>query len=403
MIRKHNVNVTGPLAEYADHLWENLLGRGYKPNSGRNILRIVAQLSRWAMKNDVSFLRFRREDLSRFFVSRRRAGCQSFICNEFLDAALGPLEKMRAIRWVKAKSIRLNAFERLFSDYDSYLLKERALMQKTVKIYVKFGQRFLAKFHDSSRLDLRRLKIDDITSFILKESRQFSIGTAKYSVTAIRALLHFLFRMGKMSHDLSSAVPAIAGWRMSGLPKTLDHKEVKKLLEACDRHSLRGRRDFAILLLMTRLGLRAGEVARLSLDDIDWRHGEIVIRGKNQRHDRLPLPPDVGTALARHLSDRGNGAEERTVFLRERAPRRGFCVGGIQVIVSACFKRAGFSRGNCHQLRHTAATQILRRGGSLDDVAQVLRHKSHNTTAIYAKVDLWALRGVVMRWPGGAK
>ncbi len=399
----HNVRITGPLASYVNRLWENLLDHGYTPKSSRNILRAIANLSCWGSRHGISFQHLHPQDLARFFAARRRAGYTAFICDQSLDAALMPLESMGAIQWIEPKVTRLNAFERLFADYAKYILIERGVGQKTALGYVKIGRRFLAKFHDVSRFNLTCLNADDVISFILKESRKYSIGTTKYAVTALRAFFHFLFRRGDTPHDLSIAVPAVAGWRMSSLPKSFEHVQVKKLLQACDRRFWRGRRDFAVLLLMTRLGLRACEVARLSLDDIDWRCGELVIRGKNRRHDRLPLPPDIGAALACHLSDRTQGIKERSIFLRERAPRRGYCTGGIQRIVDACLKRTGLPPGNSHRLRHTAATLILRRGGSLDDVAHVLRHKSHDTTAIYAKVDLTALRSVVRRWLGGEK
>lgn len=391
------VRITGPLAPFVDRLWRSLRGSGYTWFSSRNILRVTAQLSRWSVQHGICFQRFDRGELARFFAFRRRAGCTAFVCSQSLESALGPLEAMGAIRWVKPKAIRANAFDRLFTDYAAYLLSERGINEGAANTYIKVGRRFL------TRLDLRRLDADDVTSFILNESRQYSIGTTKLAITALRSLLGFLFRRGATQQDLSTAVPAIAGWRMSGLPKAFERGQVRKLLRACDRRSRQGRRDLAVLLLMTRLGLRAGEVSRLSLDDIDWRRGEIVLRGKGRRQDRLPLPADVGGALARFLSDRTPGTKERAVFLRQMAPHRGLKVGGIQSIVNGCLRRAGLPPGNSHRLRHTAATQILRCGGTLDDIAQVLRHKSHDTTAIYAKVDLRALRRVMRRWPGGER
>jgi len=201
---------------------------------------------------------------------------------------------------------------------------------------------------------------------------------------------------------LVGAVPSVAHWRLAGLPRALDADQVRRLLASCDQTSTAGRRDFAILMLLARLGLRRGEVAAIELGDLDWRAGEILVRGKGNRHERLPLPADVGQAVADHLRPgRPKSAEGRCVFLRLRAPHRALGAGGVGDVVIAAGRRAGLGAIGAHRLRHTAATEMLRAGASLPEIGQVLRHRRVSSTAIYAKVDREALRSLARPWPGG--
>ncbi len=403
MVAAHGVRLTGPLAPHADALWRALLAGGYSADSSRNLLRVVAHFSRWAQRMRLELTRLRRADVERFFATRRRAGYTNAVGSGALDAAFGPLEAAGVLAWCHPKAPVPTAIERLIGEYASYLSTERGLCQGTIRQYCDLGRRFLGTRQGARGLTLRRLRAEDVADFIMQEKQRFSTAAAKHAVTALRSLLRFLFAHGDMPHDLTAAVPAVAGWRLSWLPKALDAAQVARLLRACTRKTPEGRRAYAAILLMTRLGLRAGEVAALKLDDVDWRRGELVIRGKGRRHDRLPLPRDVGAALARYLADRPATAVGRGVFTRRRAPHRGLSAAGIKQVINAHFAKAGLSVSGAHRLRHTAATEMLRRGGSLDEIAQVLRHKSHDTTAIYAKVDLVALRRVVRRWPGGAQ
>ena len=218
---------------------------------------------------------------------------------------------------------------------------------------------------------------------------------------ALRSLLGFLYLEGMIDRPLAGAVPSVASWRLSGLPKGLSPAEVAGLLESCDRASVVGRRDLAMLMLLARLGLRAGEVARLELDDIDWRAGEIVVRGKGDRCERLPLPADVGGTITAYLRDgRPKTAQGRAVFVRVRGPQRALTGDGVSAVVAAGARRLGVIYA--HRLRHTVAIDLLRAGSSLVEVGQVLRHRSMLTTAIYAKVDVEALRTIARSWPGGA-
>jgi site-specific recombinase XerD len=220
-------------------------------------------------------------------------------------------------------------------------------------------------------------------------------------VTALRSLLRFLHVDGAIDRPLASAVPSVAGWSLSSLPKALGSDQVAALLTSCNRNASTGRRDFAILTLLVRLGLRAGEVAALSLDDIDWRRGEITVRGKGNRLDRLPLPDDVGRAIVEYLRHaRPRAALGRTVFVLVHAPYRALTSTAVTTVVANAGRRAGIGLIGAHRLRHTAATTMLHAGGSLTEIGQVLRHRRVLTTAIYAKVDWHALRLVARPWPG---
>jgi site-specific recombinase XerD len=214
-------------------------------------------------------------------------------------------------------------------------------------------------------------------------------------------LFRFLFVRQRTALDLSLAVPALAHWRQAGLPQFLEPTKVQAILQSCDRRTALGRRDYAMLLLLARMGLRSGEVVTLDIDDVNWRAGEITIHGKGARLDVLPLPDDVGNALAKHLT-RGSGRKDgRAVFLGCRAPFHRLSRSAVVVIVHKACRRSGQPEVSPHRLRHSAATMMLRGGASLSEIGQVLRHRLDDTTAIYAKVDIGQLREVARPWAGG--
>jgi len=226
------------------------------------------------------------------------------------------------------------------------------------------------------------------------------MGSAKLIVSALRSLLGWLHVTAQVPVSLVTAVPSVAGWRLSGLPKGLEPGQLRALLGSCDRRTATGRRDYAIMLLLSRLGLRAGEVARLGLADIDWRAGEIAVVGKGNRAERLPLPADVGAAIAGYLRHgRPATAQGRSVFVRVRAPHQALTTSGVTMAVFDAAQRAGLGKMHAHRLRHTAATAMLRAGAGLGEVGQVLRHRSPLSTAIYAKVDRDALGVLARPWP----
>jgi integrase/recombinase XerD len=243
----------------------------------------------------------------------------------------------------------------------------------------------------------------DVVEFLVREYARLTVGAGKGRVAELRSLLRFLYLMGLTSLPLATAVPPVAGWRDTKVPTGIATDDVQRLLESCDRRSSGGIRDFAILTVVARLGLRSAEVARLELDDIDWRAGEIVVRGKARRQDRLPLPSDVGEALTAYLCDARPPAPIRQVFLAQKAPKRAIRPDLVSDVARRACERAGVPRVGAHRLRHALATELLRRGATLVEVGQILRHRDLATTAVYAKVDLGSLRSVALPWPGAAR
>jgi site-specific recombinase XerD len=256
----------------------------------------------------------------------------------------------------------------------------------------------------SDQVLLGKLSPDDVTGFVLRQARVACAHRAQVVAGSLRSFLRFLYKRGHIGVDLAAVVPAVANRRCLGLPKFLPPEQIESLLETCDEVTPAGRRDCGILLLLARLGLRAGEVVHMALDDIDWDAGEIAIRGKGRGEDRLPLPRDVGEALAGYLRQGRPRCSSRRVFIRLRAPNQGFAgPGAIGNVVRRALSRAGLNPAfkGAHLLRHSLATRMLRAGASLAEIGEILRHRHPSTTEIYAKVDLAALRTVAQPWPGG--
>jgi site-specific recombinase XerD len=265
-----------------------------------------------------------------------------------------------------------------------------------------FTRRFLAERFRDDDLCLEALTASDISGFVMRNARSMTPKRAQLMVSSLRSFLRFLVQVGEIEPQLADCVPTVADWRLATVPKHLSEEEVERLLSACDQRTSVGRRDYAILLLLARLGLRASEVVKLELDDIDWRSGEIVVRGKGSIHDRLPLLRDVGESLVTYLRHDRPQCASRRVFLRVKAPRRG--MGGpstICTIVRQALKRAGLEPAfkGSHLLRHSLATGMIRRGATLAQIGDVLRHHSPQTTEIYAKVDTPSLRALAQPWP----
>ena len=322
-----------------------------------------------------------------------------------LAPLLGYLRELGAVPAAGAPSAS-TAAERLLEEYRCYLVQERGLAAATVRNYVEVARLFLLGLPDSTRGDLGHLCAGDVTAFVLGLSRvrgraPRSARNLVSASTGLRSLLRFLFLEGRTRTSLVAAVPAAARWKGGSLPRALDAGWVAGMLDGCDRARAVGRRDFAILTVLVRLGLRSGEVAGLLLDDVDWRAGDLLVRGKAHRRDRLPLPHDVGEAIAGYLRDGRPPSRCRRVFLRALAPRVEMTPGAVGMVVALACDRAGVPRVGAHRLRHTAATEMLRHGSSLSEVGQVLRHRRPETTAIYAKVDRAALAVLARPWPGG--
>lgn len=296
----------------------------------------------------------------------------------------------------------LGPVEELLERYRRYLLGERGLGAATVRGYVDLVRPFVLTRAGDAGIDLAGLSTADVVGFVLAVGRDRPPKTAQRTTSALRSLLRFCHVQGLLAVPLAAAIPKVAD-RQPRPPRFLEADEVAALLASCDRSSVSGRRDFAMITVMVRLGLRAGEIAAVDLGGIDWRHGEIAVLGKGPRRERLPLPPDVGAAIADYLRHaRPTDATDRRVFLRVKAPHHGLTPTGVTHAVTAAGLRAGLGPITAHRLRHTAATGMLRAGASLAQVGQVLRHRRALTTESYAKVDHDRLRTLARPWPGGA-
>jgi site-specific recombinase XerD len=281
------------------------------------------------------------------------------------------------------------------------MLEERGLAETTMLRYDNTARRFLTEQAvTSNALHPETLTSGDVNAFLLRECARVSTGSAKGRVAELRSILRFLYLQDLTPMRLGSSVPPVGGWRLATVPPTISPEDVQRLLDSCDRSTLIGRRDFAMMTLIARLGLRSIEVSRLELEDLDWRAGDVMIRGKGGRQDRLPLPSDVGQALVDYLTERPGVTDVRRVFLRQRTPRGPIRADLVGDVVQRACQRAGVGHVGPHRLRHALARELLRRGAGLMAIGQVLRHQDLATTALYAKVDLDTLRQVAQPWPG---
>ena len=401
MGRPSRVRVTGPLEQYADGFRRELARQGYTLHSANNQLQLMAHANRWLASRGLGVGELTPARVEEFLAARRAEGYTLWLSTKAMVPVLEYLRRLNVVP-TPSPDVPATAAEKLVEHYRTYLVHERGLAVGTVVSYLHVAGLFFSTRSPEGELDLERLTAAEVTNFVLAECAARKVGSAKYVVCGLRSLLRFLYVAGHTQSQLAAAVPKVAGWRLAGLPTAFGRQEVARLLASCDRRSTFGRRDFAVLGLLTRLGLRAGEVAALELPDIDWRGGEVVIRGKGRRQERLPLPVDVGEAMVGWLRKGRPHGECTKVFTRVRAPHRGLTSGGVSAIVRAACLRAGLPEVNAHRLRHTAATKMLRAGAGLAEVGQVLRHTSVLTTSIYAKVDRTALRSLAQPWPGSA-
>ena len=399
MGKPSRVRVIGPLEPYASGFRRELVRQGYTANSTSNQLQLMAHASRWLASNEFDAGDFTAARAEEFLETRRSEGYTLWLSTKAMTPVLAYLRGLGVAPRPNPVDPATPA-DALLERYHCYLVQERGLATSTVTAYTHVARLFLLSRSPEGEPDLEQLKAAEVIDFVTAECRTRKIGSAKYIVCGLRALLRFLYVDGHSESQLAAAVPSVAGWRQAGLPKALSRRDVSALLASCDRRTTFGRRDFAVLTLLARLGLRAGEVASLALDDIDWRAGEMVIRGKGRREERLPLPIDVGEALVGWLGRGRPHCESPMLFTRVRAPHRGLTSSGVSAVVGAAASRAGLSEVSAHRLRHTVATEMLRAGAGLPEIGQVLRHASTLTTSIYAKVDRQTLRLLAQPWPG---
>jgi integrase len=354
----------------------------------------MAHLSRWLESGDLEVGDLTPSRIEQFLIARREAGYTLWLSWKGVAPTVDYLRGLGVLP-VPEPAVAVTGAERCLEAFRTYLLEERGLAEGTVWVDVHVAEMFLAS-RPTEDLGLERVTPAEIVEFVRV---QCAGRGAAYVTAGLRAFLRFCHLTGLTPRPLTDAVPKVASWRLAGLPKAVDPQTVKALLASCDQRTTFGRRDFAVLMLLVRLGLRAGEVTALRLEDIDWRAGDILIRGKGPRLERLPLPADVGKAVAAWLKRGRPRCAAREAITRVRAPHRALTSGGVAAIVDAACRRAGVGHINAHRLRHTAATEMLRAGAGLTEIGQVLRHRSSMTTAIYAKVDRSGLREVASPWP----
>ncbi|MBY0322068.1 MAG: site-specific integrase [Reyranella sp.] len=304
-----------------------------------------------------------------------------------------------------ARPAPITPHEQIFEEFADYLRRERGLAPKSIIRHLPIIRRFLREVCPAG--DLGRVSQKDVTRYVERHARDQSADSGKAMCWVLRAFLRYLYVKGLNALALAGCVPSIKRWKLASLPTYLSAAQVQRVLDGCDRTTGLGRRDYAILVILAKLGLRAGEVATLTLDDIDWRAGEMLLRAKGRQRVRMPMPPDVGAAVVAYLRDGRPMSPCRRLFLRTLAPRVGFASGcAITMIAKTALERAGI-RGYAHQgahiFRHSLASELLRSGATLSEIGQLLRHESHDTTRIYAKVDIETLRTLSLPWPGGGQ
>ena len=400
MVEGCRVRVTGPLAGHVDGFREDLSGRGYTVQVRDRNLRLLACVSRWMAERELSAGELTLPLLQDFLAARRREGYHHALSMRALMPLMAFLVDVGAAPR-PAVTEPVAALGVVVEEYRRYLLGERALTPAVVGKYTWLARRFLAAMVRGGKVG--ELSASSVTDYVVGECRSRPGGSAKLLVTGLRSLLRFLFLAGHLDVDLASAVPRVAHWGGGSLPRALSPATVAALAASCNPDTPAGLRDRAIIVLLSRLGLRAGEVAALELGDVDWRRGDLVVRTqKVSRRDRLPLTVDVGEALVAYLRLGRPRSACRRVFLRLNAPITAMTTPAVTSIVYRACDRCGLPRAGAHRLRHSAATAMLAGGASLTEIGQVLRHARQDTTAIYAKVDQAVLRRLARPWPGDA-
>ncbi len=396
MARIARVDV-GPLAPYAHGYRELLAGLGYTSFGVVQKSCEAGRLSDWMIDNGLGSA-----DLTVGRLDEFSAMCAAGSLRPAGRRALGPLAAyLRGLGAIPGESFGATVTDELLARYRCWMVQERALAPRTIGRYEQTARSFLTvRAQRFGGCGAEGLTGSDVHEFLLAETGRVSVGSAKGRVAELRSLLRFLFLDGSTTSMLAASIPPVAGWRDTALPAMLSSAEVEAILAANDRATAVGRRNFAIVMILARLGLRAAEVGALRLDDVNWRAGELVVRGKARRDDSLPLPTDVGEAIAAYLAAGRPDTPCRAVFVTCFAPLKALAPQSVSKIVYDASRRAGMDPPVCsHRLRHALATEMLRHGVALGDISQVLRHRDLATTAIYAKVDHGALRELAVAWP----
>ncbi|MGH3492573.1 MAG: tyrosine-type recombinase/integrase [Sciscionella sp.] len=391
------VRFTGPLRPFVAGLAVELATLGYTTTSATAQLQLAAHLSRWLESEGTGQADLTAEVLERFLAARRHTYASLYTLRA-LGPILGYLRRHGAVPALVAPGPS-SPSETLLARYRHYLVGERCLSRPVADAYTHWVTPLVEARLDAGDFGFAGLTAEDVAGFLTAHLPAMSQKSAQMTACALRSFLRFLHEEQILQADLADAVPAVAHRRLSGLPQPLGSAEVNALLEACDRSDPVGRRDFAVITILHRLGLRCAETAALGLDDVDWQAGTLTIRGKGNRIDQLPLPVDVGQALVDYLRDGRPTTTARTLFVRAAAPHTTLVPSSLSCIVARAARRAGLGTIHAHRLRHTAASRTLNAGASLEEVSHLLRHASVATTSVYAKTDQTRLASLSRPWP----
>lgn len=400
----------GPLAPHLDSYISGLIDCRYAADVVYLKARHAAAFDRWLAKQ-----RFAVTDLGdghvELFLHRARSIGRR-VAPETLRSerreVLQLLQSLRARGVCRPVVLQRSSAEQRAGRYAAYLRSEHGLTHATVERYEAVALQFLRERFGCSDVELRALSAEDVIAFVRRRAKQLRPLTLKCVATALRSFLRYVQYCGETAVVLEAAVPAVATWATTpALPKAIAPEHAQRAIDSCDPSAIAGLRDRAVLLLLARLGLRAHEITALQLEDCDWDRGHLRVRGKGGREVLLPMPQDVGAAIGAYLRHGRPASESRHLFLRAQAPFRGLTRGSdaIGAIVRYALERARVvapHRGS-HQFRHALATRLLQAGASFPEIGEVLRHRSPQSTSIYARVDLSALRPLALPWPGGAR
>jgi site-specific recombinase XerD len=392
----------GPLASALEIYARRLQQDGYAIHSGCVQLRLLGDFNRWLDRQGLAAEAADSATIARYLDGRTKSGK----LRRGDSAALSRLLQLLRPDEAGVTALPLSAVETALGQFQQYLRQERSLSGATVMNYTPVARSFLSDRFPKGAVDYQQISAADITAFVQRQATLVTSKRAPLVVTALRSFLRYLFHRGIVAVDWAACVPTIATWSLSKVPRFLAGEQIQKILDSCDRGTAMGKRDYALLLLLARLGLRAGEVVALSLDDLDWETGLVTVRGKGMRVAQMPLLPEVGAAIADYLSTGRPPCSSRRVFIRAKAPLTGFANSvAICSLVDTAMERAGVEseyRGS-HVFRHSLATGMINQGASLDEIGDLLRHQHPDTTRIYAKVDLVSLRSIALPWPGGSR
>jgi site-specific recombinase XerD len=400
------IRAQGPLEPFREGFRQKLETENWSPSATESKLCLFSDLSRWLRGRGLSAADLTGDVVEEYFVSHRAQYSWCRTARSLLPL-LVYLRSVGAAPPEEHDEVVRSSADELLESYRCYLLDEQGLTTRSVEHYLRWSRVFLRSWWPDGWCGadvshLRDLDAASVLSCVRDQVSLLKVGSARLYVTATRSFLRFVCVRGLTDGPFAGAVPTVASHPGAGIPRAVGVGVVEALLASCDTTTAAGRRDAAVLIVLARLGLRAGEVAVLSLDDIDWRAGELVVAGKGRSLERLPLPADVGERIVAYLCDGRPPGSGRHLFVTASAPRRALSTANVsEVVIRAC-DRAGIARIRAHRLRHTVGTETLRAGASLSEVGQLLRHRSLQSTWIYAKVDYRALIPLALPWPDGA-